>query len=289
MISEIIFNRNIIYCFLFGAFFSVNSLAENHTINSIVNIIPFINSLSKKYNPQDILLVFDIDLTLTVSQNKAVQWPNIEKHKKIIKEIEKTLTNYEKALMWNLATKLTSQKLINQKTPNLLRTLQIRGIKIIILSNSWTGSLSSIKRIEKWRYKTLNNLGINVKNTFPIKEIIFTEFALYRDYYPVFFQGILCTNSKPKENSKGQVLIAFLKHIQLFPKFFVIVDDKKEDISQVLKMMSKYSPYTRVLGLELTEGSRYQDGIISEEEFRSFWLNQANQAKEISLDFKNIQ
>jgi hypothetical protein len=51
--------------------------------------------------PQDVLLAFDIDMTLTIPLSQAIHMPNIIQHKAVLKRLTSHLTPVQKTIMLN--------------------------------------------------------------------------------------------------------------------------------------------------------------------------------------------
>ena len=264
--------------------FSINiSQAQTVSCVNIKEVDKNIKDCLKIYNSSEILIAFDIDLTLTIPTHKAVQIPNIIKNQHSFKKITENLTSIQQDLMITLATKLIAQKLIEPDSCTILQSLQESGIKIIAFSAALTGSLANIKRLEEWRYITLKNLGIDFSNSFPhIDNTIFKNIPPYLGNYPVFYKGILSANGRTKNSSKGDVLVSFLEKSKLIPKMIILVDDTKQNIDDVEDSLKLYNSQINFLGLEYLAGKFYTDGEISEEDFINFWTNCANKAQDIS-------
>ncbi|MEI6628554.1 MAG: DUF2608 domain-containing protein, partial [Alphaproteobacteria bacterium] len=226
----------------------------------------------ESYDKEDILLAFDIDLTLTVPDEPAVQIPYLKKYHVLLQKIILDLNNDQEFLLFSIATKKPPQILIDVKIPSIIKKLQKKGIKIIALSSSITGALGSIKRVEEWRYNALKKVGIVFNLSFPqITDLILTDIVSYRDQHPVFYQGILCTNSQKK--IKGKTLMVFLKKIDYSPKIIILVDDQKENLNEMYEAIKQSNSDIEFLGIEYNVGKQFTSANISEQEFIAYWLN----------------
>ncbi len=248
-------------------------------IISIEDVVERITTILKNYAPEDILLIFDVDLTLTVPEEPAVQIPFIEKYQEQLEKITSGLSEAQIFLLFSLATKKARQVLIEKKTPFVIRGLQKKKIKIIALSSSITGSLESIKRVEEWRYNVLKKIGICFDKTFPeITDLPITDIFSYRNQHPVYYRGVLCTNSQKK--IKGKTLITFLKKINYSPKIIIFVDDQKENLAEVSESIKRYSTNIEFLGIEYKKGKQFTSGYVSEQDFFLYWENILSEIKQ---------
>jgi len=251
-------------------------------IISIEDIPKKVTAILKNYAPQDVLLLFDVDLTLTVPEEPAVQIPFIEKYQDQLKLITSGLSEEQIFLLVSLATKKARQVLVEKKAPLVIKELQKKKIKIIALSSSITGSLGSIKRVEEWRYSVLKKLGICFDKTFSqITDLPITGIFSYRNQHPVYYRGVLCTNSPKK--IKGKTLITFLKKINYSPKIIIFVDDQKENLAEVSESIKQYSTNIEFLGVEYKKGKQFTSGYVSEQAFFLYWENILSEIKQKNL------
>lgn len=259
-----------------GIFFIIMKInfLEGKTIEitAMKDILKNIDFILERYDKEDILLAFDIDLTLTVPDEPAVQIPYLNKYHVLLQKIMSGLNNDQGFLLFSIATKKPPQILIDVKTPSIIKKLQKKGIKIIALSSSITGELGSIKRVEEWRYDALKKFGVVFDLSFPqITDLILTDIVSYRDQHPVFYQGILCTNSQKK--IKGKTLMVFLKKINYSPKIIILVDDQKDNLNEMYEAIKQSNSDIEFLGIEYKVGKQFTSANISEQEFIAYWLN----------------
>jgi hypothetical protein len=128
---------------------------------------------------------------------------------------------------------------VNTHIPLLIQKLQKKGIKVMGLTNAWTGSFGYIENIEKWRVDVLASLDICFNLAFPDqKQIIFTHLGVKDPQrFPVYSEGILFSANLPK----GDILRSFLEYIHLKPKKIIFIDDKIENLKSVSAMCKKVS------------------------------------------------
>ena len=243
-----------------------------------------INEILPSTKSTDILVAFDIDMTLTQPIESAMYYPIIHKYAATYKKILRSEPPEQQDLMLSLIVQYP-QQLVETDTPAIIKSLQEKGLKTIAFTNSATGSIktknSVIDLIENVRYNVLNSFGINFSNTFKVEKIVFNNLPLYRGNHPVFYRGILLANGENGQHSgKGKVLIEFLKHVGLEPKVVVMVDDKRKNLEDISKYLQQHDPQIEFFGIEYEAAKYYIPKEISEDEFKKFWLELANQAKE---------
>lgn len=256
-------------------FFPLVSQSEILKAPHMINVQKIINDTLKTYAPRDVFVAFDVDLTLTVPSEKAAQMPNILRHKKIYKTIMEDLSSSEQYIILNLLAESSFHHLIEEKEISLiLKNLYSQGIKTIAFSACLTGPLGNIPRMEVWRYTTLKTLGLDFNMGFdPLVEIEFRETTPFFNRYPVFYRGVLCASSPIGKTTKGPLLNAFLKKMDLSPKIIIMVDDTKAHLEDIENALRTYDPSIKFIGIEYTKGREFCGGSISEEEFLKFWEN----------------
>ncbi len=124
---------------------------------------------------------------------------------------------------------------VEKITVPLITALQARGVKVIALTSSNTGTFGSIKNMQEWRLRNLHQLGLDFSTSFAQQEIEFTNFPKEYGFYPVFYRGIICASL----NLKGPMLAAFLERIDWRPANIIFFDDHKEQCESVAHEMKK--------------------------------------------------
>lgn len=120
-------------------------------------------------------------------------------------------------------------------TAPLIKQLQAHGIKIIVLTNRYTGPYGSIKRLQDWHVENLHEVGLDFSPSFPVKEIVFENFESKNTLHPLYYHGILCSVGNPK----GKVLATFLDKINLKPHKIIFFDDSYQCCKSVADEMGQ--------------------------------------------------
>ena len=234
-------------------------------------------------NPADILVAFDIDMTLIQSTHPATAYPTLKKHGALYKKIFGSLPSEVKDVTLNLPAQFPS-KLVEESTPQIIEALQVQRVKVIALTAALTGYLRQVfgeARIEELRHSALDGLGINFENTFDFKEVTFKIIPPYRDNHPTFFKGILFSNGEQGTHNKGTVLTTFLKHANFTPKVVIFVDDRKKHIESVEQALKEDYPETKFIGIEYLGAFNSPTQDISEPDFHAFWQGLVERARSI--------
>ena len=246
--------------------------AEAISISSIGELEPH------TLNIERVLVVFDIDDTLTILNDPAFHRPNFKTHHaQTFNEIMSNLTDEEKLLAFTMPLLTTASDLIEEETPQLIEGLQKRGIKTIALTAAAGGEIDGIS-IEDRRVSELSRVGIDFSSSFPeVSEIVFSGFNTpIFGRVPFFKNGVILTN----ENDKGVVLIEFLKNISWQPAYILFVDDRVEHVNAVKKALAVSFPDIKFIGFHFqTEKAPYRH--IHVEHFSKTWTDHAKLAQEI--------
>ena len=268
---------------LFSPFFSYDSYGEIFKVSNMINVQKILEKALERNVPSDVLVAFDVDLTLTFPTEKAAQMPNILQHKKIYKNIMENLTSQHQYVMLNLLAEASKHQLIEEKEISfILNNLQTKGVKTIAFSACLTGPLANISRMEIWRYTTLKNLNLDFNKSFEHQtEIVFTEIPAFLNRHPVFYKGVLCASNPIGKATKGPVLNAFLNAMALSPKLIIMIDDTREHLDDIEASLKIRDPTIKFIGIEYTKGRELSYGPISEEQFIAFWKNLETQAEQV--------
>jgi hypothetical protein len=195
------------------------------------------------------------------------------------------LSLHERLLVPNLVLVDYSSLLIESQIPAILDDLKQKNIKVIALTAAMTGTLKGVQ-IEQKRCDELKRLGIDFSSSFESHSSFYLhELKSFQGRFPMFYHGILLTNGDARKgdeiNNKGEVLIAFLKRINWFPKKILFVDDKIDHLKSVEKSLTDLDPSIAFTGVEYSGASKIGQAI-TEEEFEKKWQDLSKQAKALS-------
>lgn len=251
------------------------------------NVQQAVEKILTTNSPENVLVAFDIDLTLTQPDHPAIYYPTIYKHGHIFKEIMDKLDPAQRDLAITYIIK-QPQILVDQAAPNVIGKLQSIGVKTIAFTACTTGHIKSVTgekvRIEHIRYQTLESFNLNFSNTYPVDEIVFTHMLSHNGNHPSFYKGILFSNGekdesgKTKKTNKGMVIISFLEKIPVLPEVIVMVDDRKHNLEDIETYLQQHYPKIKFVGIEYKAAYDYAPTDISAEDFRVFWQAMADEA-----------
>jgi hypothetical protein len=215
--------KNFLNAFIFICFFASTQLfgAVIHAPNLDV-IEKCISDLD-----EDALVVFDIDNTFLVHNDRILSPCGDEYRKKFLKTIQNL---QEEGEVLGSKISLKAQVfLVDKKILRLLEKLKQRNIKVIALTAMPTGRFGLVSNAEQWRVQQLASLGIYLNWSFPEIDSVVLEGFQGKKTPPVFKRGVLASAKYPK----GEVLCAFLKKMQWKPSKVLFIDDMMEYIDSV--------------------------------------------------------
>lgn len=204
----------------------INSLAE----------VDF-NELLKDAPGQDSLIFFDIDDTLTSTNDVAgrsdysllFQLHSFVRHPQLINP--KTLAYYL-SILW----KEVPRRLLEPMSIGLVKELEAQNHIVLALTDVSAGSFGVIENFPAWRYDILSNFGFTFSQKFP--DTTFCSLPMKNNYHPIIYKGIVCCNSEPK----GNVVEALLNHFAPYkPKIIVFFDDRMKNLLSVEASCKKCS------------------------------------------------
>lgn len=259
-----------------------------------------IDDVLKTHKPEDVLVAFDIDMTLTQPDHPAVYYPALQKYENVFKDILGGLSPEDKDLASTLTTQLFPQRLIKKSTPQMIRNLQHQGVKTMALTSSLAGKIKGFPdKMVILRRDQLQKMGLDFSNSFKnfMAVMEFFDFRKYAGALPTFYHGILSTNGEG-DASKGDVLVAFLRHVEpdygdkirkrgFHPKVIIFVDDKKKHVESVESKVQAYDPFIQVVGVQYEGAYDYAPLDISKEDFQQFWEDLAKRVKKLD-EFKKV-
>lgn len=264
------------FCLILGILLGLRVAYKIHTryhgivVNSMNEVQEQCHKLLSKYKPQDILCLFDIDMTLLQPDHPATYIPNIKKHFNALRKIY----NKHRGLDYTVPFMLTlalPQHIIDPASPQFIAQLQSRGVKTIAFTASLAGPIDQWKRAECMRYEQLCHYGMDFNKSFKEQELLFDNCPKYRSSYPCFYRGVLCSNGEKGPTNKGSVLKAFLERIQWTPKCIILIDDRNRNLKDVDLCLKKDYPQIQFVGIEFQGARHYCPIRICKQDFERFW------------------
>jgi hypothetical protein len=198
-------------------------------INKTSTLFPFESAL--KAADSETLVIFDVDDVLITARDQILQPAHKNFLEKLTKDLEGRLSKEEAQKLWSIIWLTRSDEPVDSKMVSLIKEAQDRGLKVIALTNAWTGAFGNIHSLEDWRIGELEGFGYTFKDSWGTLELKSFESLKSKDAkrFPVFKSGVLFTCNLPK----GAVLNAFLQYAGLSPKKIIFIDDKRKHLESV--------------------------------------------------------
>lgn len=227
----------------------------------------------------NVLVVFDIDDTLTILEDPAFHRTNFRNHHAAaFLEILSTLSEKEVILTFSIPLLTTGSNLIEKETPEFIEKLHENGIRTIALTAAMGGEIDGVSIADR-RIAELQRVGVDFSKSFPhLSEMVFSGFkAPLFGGHPLFKKGVILAN----DNDKGLVLAEFLKAIDWRPDLILFIDDRIDHIHAVKRAMEAFCPAIECKGFHYqTKHVPYEQ--IGREDFTKKWLEIVEMTKKAS-------
>lgn len=206
---------------------------------------------------QDTLVIFDVDDVLIVPKDQILQAHNRKYLEKLNQNLEHSVGKENVDIFYSIIFTQRDNGPVDVKIKDIISQLQSKAIKVLALTNCFTGSFGKIKSMEDWRYNELKKHGYHFDLSWQaLKPKNFTELektgkglSAKSSSMPVFKSGIVFTSAV----SKGQALKAFLQYAGIAPKKIIFVDDKRKHLESVEEIAKSHDiPF---IGIEYTAAS----------------------------------
>lgn len=201
------------------------------------------------------LVLFDVDMTLTVSAHPAMFYPNLKTHYTLYQSLLSDLDKETRQKILELALMQTNQIVLEPYSVPFVRSLQSRYSVM-----AFTG-VSTENNFSKWRFEGLKSLDFDFSSSLYAQADgkVLTKGELS--------DGILYANTF----SKGEVLLNFLATVDHLPRRVIMIDDRIAILKEVEKAIQEQGLRLEFLGIEYTYGHHYKTSDIDATAFREFW------------------
>ena len=233
----------------------------------------------------DMLVAYDIDMTLTAPEHPACYYPNMQRYRNAIgrrmlwQRLFGCISKTQEDKVLTLGTQLPDQQLIETDTPAFITSLQDREVKTMALTASLSGGVEGLENLKERRFAGLQQVGIDFSKTFPHEDMLFSEFPLHNNHYPIYHQGILYANGGNGANNKGAVLVAFLEKVGWKPQQLVMVDDLTSNLTDIAKALTVFDPSIQFIGIEYQGAQTYVPESITKKEIITYWKDIISRVK----------
>jgi len=198
---------------------------------SSIEAIQSLDAIDFKSIDSETLVIFDVDDVLITPRDQILQHAFKKELAPVIQAIERRYGKKEEQRFWSIIWLARKNELVEPQVVNIIKELQSRSIKVIALTNAFTGSFGDLPSLEDWRINELAKYDIHFKKSWPmLSDKTFAQLKSEDPMrFPAFKNGILFTCYL----SKGDVLKAFLPYAGLIPKKIIFIDDKRKYLESV--------------------------------------------------------
>lgn len=274
---------------------SIFTMNKFKTLDRMQDVKSTIESITSKTKPEDVLIIFDVDMVLTQPTNPAARYAAIFKYLSTYRKMAASISNEAKNLAATYLTQFTPQELVEKEIPEIIAELQKQGFKTIALTASLTGKFSDSKNKFIFQKRDLlKSISIDFeKSNLPFGIVIpLMNFPKYLEGYPTYYHGVLCSNGEKGPTNKGSVLSAFLNqhaykgnHNVNYGQFFkliIMIDDKTSNLEDVKASLKKDFPEIQFIGIEYNGAKLEKETKVTEQEFEEFWQKIIQDSKSIT-------
>lgn len=187
------------------------------------------------------LVIFDVDDVLMHPYDQILKAHNRPYLEELKKKLEERVGESRIEAIYSLIFLQRKNGPVDKKFIHLISDLQRQGIKVLALTNCFTGKIGSIEAMEDWRINELERMGHHFdKSWSDTKSHQFeglvkqtgSGLSAQSNSISLFKSGVIFASNV----SKGNVLKAFLAYAGLTPQKIIFIDDKKKHIESVEKV-----------------------------------------------------
>ncbi len=181
------------------------------------------------------LVVFDMDEVLIVPQDAILHFKVEDQRQGLQKKYVSHLDQHEQIHLFSCVWKNAKTQLVEPHIPQLIDSLQKRGVKVIVLTAAQVGRFGLIEDTVSFRIQELKEKGISLHLAFPKIATLVLEDLNQGKGSPVFCQGVMLSHRFPK----GKVLANFLTQINWKPRRLIFIDDLRVNHESVDKELNR--------------------------------------------------
>lgn len=220
------------------------------------------------------LVLLDVDNTLTIPQDPYLRSAAIKQYRAIYDQTIKTLSKVQEHMFNHLFYVNNPSELIEKNWPEVIKDLQLRGVKVLGCTAAGTLKIGSGLRFPEIRYEELKRLGIDFSAIFPGQEF-FDNLCDIDGSKSGIEKGIIYTGNK---HLKGDFLKVILHSLNWTPQKIILIDDRKDQSESFIEVLTQGNSPIKFIGINFLKINTIQAGYLNEELFRQKLTNIAEQA-----------
>lgn len=220
----------------------------------------------QKYTSSD-MVVFDVDMVLTMPQNPVFQMPNLKKYRKDFRRFMTAMPLAKKELALLYIVLQSPQVPTHEKMVEVVLGLQNSEVNVLFLTALLTGSFDQMSSAAEWRGFSLMSAGYDIQNT-PAEGVMYDEFMKHLGSYPRRAGHLLMTNGQYGGVTKGDLLVHYLKEQALSPKHLVMLDNRLSNVQDVEKKLHQHFPGVHFIGIHYRAASYVNTTDVTRKQFK---------------------
>lgn len=223
----------VFYIFFLGLFVAGSLRAD---IYQSSNLLPVEQAIEE--SDSDTLIIFDVNDTLITCDEPLFHDKNKKTFGQVSDEYFKDLS--KERIDELMTTILSSRKtsLVDQKVLDIVDLVKNKQLRMVVLTSCGTGKYGLIEKMEDWRIRQLEDLGLSFSDSHFEKEKWFDSMKGPHGV-PLLKNGVIFT----AQIDKSIVLDEFVKEEKVPLKKIIYVDDQVENLKDV-------EAYCRAKGIE---------------------------------------
>ncbi len=205
-----------------------------------------INSQLARIKPTTVVIL-NIEDVIVQPVDQILQSRHRAFKQKLVRHLEGSLHENEAEDVLSLQIHAEHLELVDTKVLEVLDSLKRNNVKVIVMSNSWTGGYGLIPSLEDLRLNKLKALGIDFTWS-----LGYTSIPIIFDNYkttnpkrlPRYTHGVLFTCHM----AKGEVLESLFTRMKWIPQEILYIDSLRKHIDSVGSFCQKHSiSFTAIL------------------------------------------
>lgn len=234
----------------------------------------------KKFDPQEILVSIDIDMTMIQPRHPALTYKRIQEYQEEYRSLLSKLPSEYRMFPFMYIAYSEPHQVVDSAIVDTIQELQSLGVTVIAFTTSPTGQIGPYKQFEEFRYQQLRNFGIHFDVMNHGESVTFPEFSKRKNSPPKFYKGILFASGTKGNSQKGKVMSALLSKLTLV-KAVLMIDDKFHNIRDVAEVVQLEHPDLRFWGCQYTKALEYAPGAVDKKAFIEKWSEIIRRTQEI--------
>ena len=254
---------------LLSLFFLVGILSEKSRaeILTIKSVEAFEKHLKEQDYTHSDMVVFDVDMVLTMPRNPTFQMPTFKKyrkeHRRFMRSIPKL--HHDVALLYMLME--SPQVATHEKMVEAVKSLQKKKVMTLFLTDLPTGAFYQMSSAAEWRALTLMSAGYDIQND-PVEAELYKDFSKHLGSYPKRAGHLLMTNGQDGSVTKGLLLVHYLTEKSLTPTRILMVDDRLKNVKNVEAEIARHYPGIKFTGIHYLAASHVKDHKVKRKAFK---------------------